>query len=425
MAPCYTWDELNELADGGDATADVHVRECAVCRERLRQLSEMSQAARGLASGEALDLRERIVLAVDAAHPLTSMPCKRAEQLLDLYLDGALPAEGLEELEAHLFTCEPCYAQYRATLEVRRGLSELGAEAPPEYLRERVYAAVEAAQTPKVGWRAWHLRAAWQPLAAAAVFAVVVLGAVVMMNGRGGAPVGPSTPPVVAAAPVAPRATTAKPQSPMVAAKPSVSAPIAVPTEKPSMFRRAADAIARATGEKPVLGGGTTEPAAVLATGPRIAPIGPQPTPSSPTIATAPTPTTPLIASVERTTPAVPHMTVAASAIRTPATATIAAAPSAAPSTPDRRPQVIARATAPVAPVAPTTTRPPTPTPEPTRIADASDSHIRWLPVRQAEVERVVAAKPAVHQLQDTARRVNIEIAQDERRSYGGLVLLH
>ncbi len=421
MAPCYSWDELNELAEGVDAAADAHVRECAVCRERLRQLSEVSQAARSLASGEALDLRERITRAVGEARPAKPLPCRKAEGWLDLYLDGELAAERLEDLEAHLFTCEPCYARYRASVEVQRGLGELGAEAPPEYLRERVYAAVEAAEKPKVGWRAWHLRAAWQPLAAAAVFVVVILGAAVMMNGRGGAPVGPSAPPVVATSPVAPAPghTTAKSQPSVVAVRPT--APVAVPTEKPSFLRRAADAIARATGEKPIVGGGTTEPSAVYTTGPRLAPMAPQPTPSSPTIATAPTPTTPLIASVERTTPTVAHLPVAASALRTPATAAVAAAPTVAPSTPDRRPQVIARATTPVAPVVPTATAPqPSPAPEPVKIADASDSHIRWLPVRQTEVERVVASTSGGHQLAETARRVNTELAQDERRTNDG-----
>jgi hypothetical protein len=69
--------------------------------------------------------------------------------------------------------------------------------------------------------------------------------------------------------------------------------------------------------------------------------------------------------------------------------------------------------------------RQPAPAPEPVRIADASDSHIHWLPVRQAEIGRVVASKPEPHLLQETARRVNTEIAQDERRTYQGLVLLH
>jgi hypothetical protein len=338
-----------------------------------------------------------------------------------------MPAARRDDYEAHLFTCAPCYARYRATVEVRRGLGELGAEAPPEYLHERVTAAVEAAGREKAARRAWRPAPAWWPLASAAVFVAAVLVGLFVFSRLGVAPTVPAVERPVVAVHVAPAPTPGtKAQPPVVAAQPEAA------PERPSVFRRAAEAIlARATGEKPkpsgtpLLGGGSAAPAPTYEGAPKPAPVTPGPAEGGgPALATLPTPTQPLIGAVARALPSVPHLPVAAPALREGPSAARVAAPAATPSTPARRPEVIARTPAPVAP-APAARQPQPSTPEPVRIADASDSHPRWLPVHEAETGRLVASPPATHLLQDTARRVNTELAQDERRSNEGWVVIH
>ena len=78
---------------------------------------------------------------------MTSEECKQVFARLSEYLDGELPADLCEQMEAHINGCAPCVEfveSLRKTIELTRGL-ELDAEPVPlpAQARERVRAAYD------------------------------------------------------------------------------------------------------------------------------------------------------------------------------------------------------------------------------------------------------------------------------------------
>ncbi len=102
------------------------------------------------------------------------MTHRDVEQRLDAYVDGELPESEARELAAHLAECPECTARHDALVALR---ATIAAQAPyhraDAALRGRVRASLRAAAGG--GRRPWLM--SWRPLAAAAMLAVVAVGA--------------------------------------------------------------------------------------------------------------------------------------------------------------------------------------------------------------------------------------------------------
>src|SRR5688572_21405423 len=99
------------------------------------------------------------------------MACADIEPLVPVYLDAELTGRDLHDVEAHITACVDCAALLRAELAFRRlVLVHAVAPAAPERLRQRIAAALDAADRP-----AWSAR--WIGIAVAA--AATAIGTVV------------------------------------------------------------------------------------------------------------------------------------------------------------------------------------------------------------------------------------------------------
>lgn len=99
-------------------------------------------------------------------------PCEHWEELLSARLDGPLTQEEARQLEDHLAACPRCRQYARELEETQSALRDWGAEPPPA-VTEAILNAVRKEPRPAKG-----PRRAWMSLAAAAVLALVIWGAV-------------------------------------------------------------------------------------------------------------------------------------------------------------------------------------------------------------------------------------------------------
>ncbi|MGM9578179.1 MAG: zf-HC2 domain-containing protein [Evtepia sp.] len=99
-------------------------------------------------------------------------PCEHWEELLSARLDGPLTQEEARQLEDHLAACPRCRQYARELEETQKALQAWAAEPPPA-VAEAILDAVRKAPRP-----AKRPRRAWMSLAAAAVLALVIWGAV-------------------------------------------------------------------------------------------------------------------------------------------------------------------------------------------------------------------------------------------------------
>lgn len=99
-------------------------------------------------------------------------PCGHWEELLSARLDGPLTQEEARQLEDHLAACPRCRQYARDLEETQKALRDWGAEPPPA-VTEAILDAVRKEPRP-----AKRPRRAWMSLAAAAVLALVIWGAV-------------------------------------------------------------------------------------------------------------------------------------------------------------------------------------------------------------------------------------------------------
>lgn len=116
-----------------------------------------------------------------------SLSCRRAEVLLDAYLDGDLPARRKAPLEAHLATCFTCAQELERARSLRDALRALPERFCGDAVTDAVLARIrgERREAPATGaglggrlreWLARRVVPAWQPVAALAAVALVVLG---------------------------------------------------------------------------------------------------------------------------------------------------------------------------------------------------------------------------------------------------------
>ena len=99
-------------------------------------------------------------------------PCEHWEELLSARLDGPLTQEEARQLEDHLAACPRCRQYARELEETQKALQAWAAEPPPA-VAEAILDAVRKEPRP-----AKRPRRVWMSLAAAAVLALVIWGAV-------------------------------------------------------------------------------------------------------------------------------------------------------------------------------------------------------------------------------------------------------
>ncbi len=100
------------------------------------------------------------------------MKCTELKRYLEPFLDGELDAEANLKVLEHLNLCGECNRTFDCEKTLRAKLREqyCGATCAPPELRDRCLKALDTADGPR-RWR----RLAWVPLAAAVIFAVVLL----------------------------------------------------------------------------------------------------------------------------------------------------------------------------------------------------------------------------------------------------------
>ena len=113
---------------------------------------------------------------------VTSMDCRRAEELFSDHLEGSLHEILRAELDAHLSSCEGCRGLREALGEVVTALREYPEIAPGASLAPRAAAAALAAARRPVEVRPAFVVPSWVQ-AAAAGFALIALGAMLMLVG--------------------------------------------------------------------------------------------------------------------------------------------------------------------------------------------------------------------------------------------------
>ncbi|MBC7288199.1 MAG: zf-HC2 domain-containing protein [Armatimonadetes bacterium] len=123
--------------------------------------------------------------------------------MLVSYTDGDLPDDLTRAVEAHIFSCEQCYREFRSLLDVRSTVETAPAPEPPAWLRGRIHASVAAAAERA---RPLTVRPAWA-VASAAVLLMGLVAGVWLATVRQ-----PATSPVVA--PSTPQAQLAQPRPP-------------------------------------------------------------------------------------------------------------------------------------------------------------------------------------------------------------------
>ena len=102
------------------------------------------------------------------------MICREVELRLDAYVDGELAEPEAREVAAHLAECRACAARHDALVALRAAIAaQVPYHRADPALRRQVRAAVREAAG--AGRRRWL--APWRPLAAAAMIAVVAIGA--------------------------------------------------------------------------------------------------------------------------------------------------------------------------------------------------------------------------------------------------------
>ena len=104
------------------------------------------------------------------------MDCKKAQGLINAYVDGELELTAALELEAHLENCGQCRALREEVAGLSRRLREgLTRHAAPAELRERLSPAAVTRPAPPAASRGWQRRQAFA-LAASVMLAVAASG---------------------------------------------------------------------------------------------------------------------------------------------------------------------------------------------------------------------------------------------------------
>lgn len=104
------------------------------------------------------------------------LKCERVPDVLDDYLAGHLPAATNLAFDAHLAACPACQALVADVRAIRAVARTLGPIEPPEHVWRQVRARVSVEAPPRTSLLDRLGLPAFQPLAAAAVLALIVSG---------------------------------------------------------------------------------------------------------------------------------------------------------------------------------------------------------------------------------------------------------
>jgi len=220
-----------ELDARARRTIDAHLEQCPRCMRvagRLREVAEAVHAA-GRVPVPA-DLEERILAAVAAGGQCDDLTCAECTALASAYIDRELEGAERDGFEAHVFTCESCYATLKQMERAAEMLRETPRRPAPADLYQRITAAIADEQ------RAASIFT-WRRVVAAGV-AVAAAAAVLaaLLVPRGQAPDSPTpAPSVIAEAPAETHAQpVAEPEAPAASVEPEADepAPAAAPAAR-------------------------------------------------------------------------------------------------------------------------------------------------------------------------------------------------
>lgn len=133
------------------------------------------------------------------------MSCQQFEPLIGELVDGTLDGAPRHTLEAHLTTCPMCARLVEDLLVVRRAARALAPLSPPASAKARIADVLARERAVALGPRRW--RPLMMPLAAAAVLAIAVTGAVLLVRPTAS----PTAPATTASAPAPLDPATATP----------------------------------------------------------------------------------------------------------------------------------------------------------------------------------------------------------------------
>lgn len=104
------------------------------------------------------------------------MTCHEYESDLDDFVDGALPADRVAAVEAHLSTCVSCRALVTDLRTLHAVAANLERRTPPPQVWTQIAAAIHA-ESRISWWQSFNPFRSWQPVLAGAVMLVVLTGA--------------------------------------------------------------------------------------------------------------------------------------------------------------------------------------------------------------------------------------------------------
>lgn len=97
---------------------------------------------------------------------------------LSAYIDGELSADDQESMARHIDSCDVCRNELSLLRETDMLLSGLDAVSPSESFDRDFWKKLEASTRPKRNWSLGNLFRLWQPYAAAALTAMVIVAVV-------------------------------------------------------------------------------------------------------------------------------------------------------------------------------------------------------------------------------------------------------
>ncbi|MEA3402576.1 MAG: zf-HC2 domain-containing protein [Armatimonadota bacterium] len=148
--------EIQSLVDGeldprGRRSIEAHLQSCERCRRIAGRLRDLSETLRSIAPPTPpADLQGRILSAASEAPRARQLTCSECTELASAYIDGELFGSERDAFEAHVFTCEACYAALKHMERTALVIRETPRTAAPAGLRERIHAAVEVERSASV-----------------------------------------------------------------------------------------------------------------------------------------------------------------------------------------------------------------------------------------------------------------------------------
>lgn len=174
--------EIQSLIDGeldprARRSIEAHLEQCGRCMAIAVRLRQVADAVHAVGPARPpVDLEKRILSAVAATTPAEALTCSESIALSSAWIDGELTGEERSSFEAHVFTCERCYAALKQMERAAQVLRETPPRPAPAQLLARITTAVAAEQraAATLTWRRLITAAAGLAAAAALVAALLI-----------------------------------------------------------------------------------------------------------------------------------------------------------------------------------------------------------------------------------------------------------